>query len=58
MPTRIFAVLMSLQPAAAALAGLLILHQHLGPLPIAALLLVTAASIGITRQSARTDPTR
>jgi inner membrane transporter RhtA len=58
MPTRIFAVLMSLQPAAAALAGLLILHQHLGPLPIAALLLVTAASIGITRQSARTDATR
>ncbi|GAA1891540.1 EamA family transporter [Asanoa iriomotensis] len=50
MPTRVFGVLMSLQPAAAAVAGLLILDQRLGPAPIAALLLVTAASIGVTRQ--------
>jgi inner membrane transporter RhtA len=49
MPTRVFGVLMSLQPAAAAVAGLLILDQHLGPVPIAALVLVTAASIGVTR---------
>ena len=51
LPTRIFGVLMSLQPAAAAIAGLLILHQHLGRVPIAALVLVTVASIGITRRS-------
>jgi inner membrane transporter RhtA len=48
MPTRVFGVLMSLQPAAAAIAGLLILHQRLGPAPIAALVLVTVASIGVT----------
>ena len=53
LPTRVFGVLMSLQPAAAAAAGLLILHQHLGPAPIAALVLVTVASIGVTRSSAR-----
>jgi inner membrane transporter RhtA len=49
LPTRVFGVLMSLQPAGAAIAGLLILHQHLGPAPIVALCLVTVAGIGITR---------
>jgi len=49
LPTRVFGVLMSLQPAAAAIAGLAILHQHLGPVPIAALVLVTVASVGVTR---------
>jgi inner membrane transporter RhtA len=53
LPTRVFGVLMSLQPAAAAIAGLLILHQHLEPAPIAALVLVTVASIGVTRHSFR-----
>jgi len=50
LPTRVFGVLMSLQPAAAALAGLFILRQHLGPVPIAALVLVTVASVGVTRR--------
>lgn len=49
LPTRVFGVLMSLQPAGAALAGRLILGQHLGPAPITALVLVTVAGIGITR---------
>jgi inner membrane transporter RhtA len=49
LPTRVFGVLMSLQPAGAAVAGRLILHQHLGPVPITALVLVTAAGVGITR---------
>lgn len=49
LPTRVFGVLMSLQPAAAAIAGLLILDQRLGPVPIAALALITAAGVGITR---------
>jgi inner membrane transporter RhtA len=49
LPTRVFGVLMSLQPAAAAIAGRLILHQHLGPVPVTALVLVTLAGIGITR---------
>jgi inner membrane transporter RhtA len=50
LPTRVFGVLMSLQPAGAAIAGLLILGQHLGPAPLVALALVTAAGVGITRQ--------
>jgi inner membrane transporter RhtA len=49
LPTRVFGVLMSLQPAGAAIAGLLILGQHLGPAPVTALILVTAAGVGITR---------
>jgi inner membrane transporter RhtA len=53
LPTRVFGVLMSLQPAAAALAGRLILHQRLGPVPSTALVLVTLAGIGITRASNR-----
>jgi inner membrane transporter RhtA len=48
IPTRVFGVLMSLEPAAAALAGLLVLGQRLGPREIAALVMVSLASAGIT----------
>ena len=48
MPTRVFGILMSLEPAAAAVAGLVILGQRLGPAEIVALLLVTLASAGVT----------
>jgi inner membrane transporter RhtA len=48
IPTRVFGILMSLEPAAAAIAGLLILHQHLGSAEIVALVLVTVASAGVT----------
>jgi inner membrane transporter RhtA len=48
IPTRVFGVLMSLEPAAAALAGLLVLHQRLGLREIAALVLVSLASLGVT----------
>jgi inner membrane transporter RhtA len=48
LPTRVFGVLMSLQPAAAAIAGLFVLHQRLGPLEIGALVLVSVASFGVT----------
>ncbi|GIF14068.1 EamA family transporter [Actinoplanes teichomyceticus] len=48
IPTRVFGILMSLEPAAAALAGLLVLGQRLGPVEVAALLLVTLASVGVT----------
>ncbi|SNT37483.1 inner membrane transporter RhtA [Asanoa hainanensis] len=50
LPTRVFAVLMSLQPAAAAIAGLLILGQRLGPALITAVVLVSVASVGVTRR--------
>ncbi len=48
MPTRVFGVLMSLEPAAAALAGLLVLGQQLGAREVVALLLVSTASAGVT----------
>jgi inner membrane transporter RhtA len=48
MPTRVFGVLMSLEPAAAAIAGLLLLHQRLGVREIVALFLVSLASLGVT----------
>lgn len=49
IPTRVFGILMSLEPAGAALAGLIVLGQRLGPVEIAALVLVTVASAGVTR---------
>ena len=48
IPTRVFGILMSLEPAAAAIAGLLVLHQRLGLREIAALVLVSLASLGVT----------
>ena len=48
MPTRVFGILMSLEPAAAALAGLVVLSQALGPREMLALLLVSLASLGVT----------
>ena len=48
IPTRVFGILMSLEPAAAAIAGLLVLGQRLGPWEIAALVLVSVASLGAT----------
>ena len=48
MPTRVFGVLMSLEPAAAAVAGLLVLDQHLGGRELVALVLVSLASVGVT----------
>ena len=48
IPTRVFGVLMSLEPAAAALAGFLVLAQALAPREVVALVLVTAASAGVT----------
>jgi len=48
MPTRVFGILMSLEPAAAAVAGLVVLHQRLGLREVAALVLVSLASLGAT----------
>ena len=48
MPTRVFGVLMSLEPAAAALAGLIVLGQALDGREVTALVLVSVASVGIT----------
>ncbi|HEU5442071.1 MAG TPA: EamA family transporter [Ktedonobacterales bacterium] len=52
MPPSAFGVLMSLEPAIAALIGWLVLHEQLEPRALVALALVTAAAIGATRASA------
>ncbi len=48
IPTQVFGILMSLEPAAAAAAGLLVLGEELGGREVVALLLVSLASGGIT----------
>lgn len=48
MPTRIFGILQSLGPVAAALAGLLILREVLGLVEWVAIVSVVAASVGVT----------
>ncbi|MBV9279389.1 MAG: EamA family transporter, partial [Chloroflexi bacterium] len=49
LPTRVFGVLMSTEPAMAALFGFLVLHEVLGIRALLAILLVTAASVGASR---------
>jgi inner membrane transporter RhtA len=53
MSTRVFGVLMSLEPGLAALAGLLVLHEVISTRAVLALALVTVASICSTRFSRR-----
>jgi inner membrane transporter RhtA len=48
IPARVFGVLMSMEPAVAALAGFLVLGQALGALELLAIGLVVAASVGVT----------
>ena len=48
----VFGILMSLEPAAAALAGLLVVGEVLGPLQLLAMGCVVAASVGATRSGA------
>jgi inner membrane transporter RhtA len=54
MPTSTFAVLVSLGPAIAALAGFLVLGQSLGAGQVVAIVVVVAASAGAVRTSANT----
>lgn len=49
LPARVFGVLMSLEPAVAALIGFVILGERLGPRALAAVLLVTVAAAGASR---------
>lgn len=53
LPAAAFAILMSLAPATASLAGFLFLGQHLTWLEMLGIALVIAASIGAVRSSAR-----
>lgn len=49
LPPRVFGILMSLEPAAAALAALLLLGERLSTFELMAMLCVVAASAGATR---------
>ena len=51
IPPRVFSVLMSLEPAVAALCGLVVLGQGLRPAQWIAICLVVGASVGATRTS-------
>ena len=55
MPARVFGVLMSLEPAVAALAGFVVLGQTLSARDLVAIALVITASVGVTR-TATTPP--
>jgi inner membrane transporter RhtA len=48
----VFGILMSLEPAAAALAAIVVLQEHLSPVQWVAIGCVVAASIGATRSGA------
>jgi inner membrane transporter RhtA len=50
MPSRVFGVLMSLEPAVAAIAGFAILGERLGPRALGAMLLISIASAGVTAE--------
>ena len=56
LPARTFGILMSLEPAAAAIAGWLFLHEHLSPRQCLAVALVIAASTGATLTTSRPTP--
>jgi inner membrane transporter RhtA len=53
LPARTFGILMSMEPAIAALAGLLFLREHLAGAQWAAVGLVIAASVGVTMTASR-----
>jgi len=52
LPAHVFGVLMSLEPAVAALAGLAVLGQRLSTRDVVAIALVVVASVGVTRRAA------
>lgn len=56
LPTNVFGVLMSLEPAVACLAGFLILGQSLDAVELCAIALVVVASVGVTRTRAVAAP--
>lgn len=48
LPERVFSVLMSMEPAIAAIAGWALLNQETGPVHWMAIFLLMTASVGIT----------
>ena len=56
LSAKVFGILLSLEPAAAAVAGLLVLGQRLSPVQLAGMGLVVAASALVLGLGARKDP--
>jgi inner membrane transporter RhtA len=56
LPAHVFSVVLSLEPAVAALAGLLFLHEHLRPRAWVAIALVVVASAGAARHRRPATP--
>jgi inner membrane transporter RhtA len=56
LPPRVFGILMSLEPAAAALAAAVLLSEWLTPPQLLAMACVTAASVGATRTEPAPEP--
>ena len=56
IPTRTFGILLSMEPAIAAIAGWLLLSQHMGLLGGAGVLVVVAASVGSTVSAGAETP--
>ncbi|MFE0103413.1 DMT family transporter [Streptomyces sp. NPDC059009] len=56
LPVRVVGVLQSLEPVAAALAGLLLLHEQLAPLQWLGIALISAASAGTVTTQPRHQP--
>jgi len=55
LPARVFGILMSLEPATAALVAALVLGEWLTPLQVVAIACVTAASVGAARTMSARD---
>jgi inner membrane transporter RhtA len=55
LPARVFGILMSLEPAAAALVAAVLLREWLTPLQLVAIACVTAASAGAARTTSARD---
>jgi inner membrane transporter RhtA len=56
LPANVFGVFMSLEPAVAAIAGLVVLGQSLGARDLVAMACVVAASIGVSQTAAPIPP--
>jgi inner membrane transporter RhtA len=56
LPPRVFGILMSLEPAAAALVAAVVLSEWLTPIQVLAVACVTAASVGATRTERQPVP--
>lgn len=48
LPKRVFSVLMALEPAVAALAALIVLHESLGLIDLVAMACIVVATIAVT----------